>query len=284
MIYIIIPVHNRKQFTLECLRALQDQTFKDFSVVVVDDGSIDGTSEMIKAEFPDVTLIHGDGSLFWTAATNQGIKYALSKNASGIMTLNDDTIPTKDYMKKMVLWNEKKPLALLGAFALDHKSGKPVYAGYRYAWRNAKPLLQLLTEEAYHGIHQVSFYPGRGLLVPSIVFDDIGFYDEKNFPQTVADIDFTMRASRRGFKIYCNFDAKIHIRVEESTGTKYRQEFSFRNYYKHLFDMMGDGNLTYFTKLVYKNCPPHLIPIELTKGILLRLLGYPYQWIRSLKH
>ena len=253
MIYVIIPVHNRKQFTRECLNALEKQTFKKFKVVVVDDGSSDGTSEMITQEFSDVKLIQGDGSLFWTAATNLGVKYALEKKATHIMTLNDDTIPVTDYMNNMSYWANKEPEALLGAFALDYETKKPVYAGYRYAWRKARQLLHILDKTDQKGIHWVSFYPGRGLVIPSKVFKSIGFYDADNFPQTIADIDFTMRASNNGYKIYCNFDAKLLIHVEESSGLKFRQHFSLENYYKHLFDVKGGGNLTYFTKLVFKH-------------------------------
>ncbi len=48
MIFIVIPVHNRKHFTRECLLSLRKQTFQNFKVIVVDDGSSDETSEMIQ--------------------------------------------------------------------------------------------------------------------------------------------------------------------------------------------------------------------------------------------
>lgn len=72
LIYIIIPVHNRKHFTRECLLSLRKQTFQNFKVIVVNDGSSDGTGEMIEKEFSDVILLKGDGNLWWTGATNLG--------------------------------------------------------------------------------------------------------------------------------------------------------------------------------------------------------------------
>jgi len=83
LVYTIIPVHNRKEFTRNCLRSLQRQTVSDrLRIIVVDDGSEDGTDEMLAAEFPEVIVLRGDGNLFWTAAKQKhenGItKYSLT--------------------------------------------------------------------------------------------------------------------------------------------------------------------------------------------------------------
>ena len=61
MIHIVIPVYNRRDITRNCLLSLREQTHTDFQVVVIDDGSTDGTSEMIQKEFPEVVLLMGDG-------------------------------------------------------------------------------------------------------------------------------------------------------------------------------------------------------------------------------
>ena len=79
MIYVVIPVHNRKDFTRNCLLSLQKQSFQAFEVVIVDDGSTDGTAEMLREEFPELPVLKGDGNLWWTASVNMGIKYALEQ-------------------------------------------------------------------------------------------------------------------------------------------------------------------------------------------------------------
>ena len=101
MLYIIIPVFNRKKFTEECLLSLRKQTNTNFKVIIVDDGSTDGTSEMIEKDFPEVILLKTKGDLFWTAATNLGIQHALDQQAKFIMTLNNDTLATEDFIEKM---------------------------------------------------------------------------------------------------------------------------------------------------------------------------------------
>lgn len=77
MISIVIPVFNRKEYTRECLLSLKDQTDQRFKVIIVDDGSTDGTEDMLREEFPEVEVLKGSGSLFWTAGVNMGIRHAL---------------------------------------------------------------------------------------------------------------------------------------------------------------------------------------------------------------
>jgi GT2 family glycosyltransferase len=78
-IEIVTPVHNRREETLQCLRSLAraESSGLDLHVIIVDDGSTDGTAEAVATQFPDVEIIRGDGSLWYTAGTNRGIQAAL---------------------------------------------------------------------------------------------------------------------------------------------------------------------------------------------------------------
>ncbi|MEL6945455.1 MAG: glycosyltransferase, partial [Bacteroidota bacterium] len=87
-------MHNRKDITLKCLsrlKALGDLT--RYSVIVVDDGSTDGTYEEIYESYPTVILLKGDGNLWWTGAIRMGMEYAYKQDADYIIWLNDDTLP-----------------------------------------------------------------------------------------------------------------------------------------------------------------------------------------------
>lgn len=276
MIYIVIPVHNRKDFTKNCLLSLREQTYKNFKTVIIDDGSTDGTAEILKSDFPEVHVIKGDGNLWWTAATNLGVNYALDNNADYVLTLNNDTIATKDFLEKMIFWAESTPNALLGAFAIDAETKKPVYGGEIINWKlaNSKFLLDILPKEKWYGLHEVTHFPGRGLLIPSKVFLEIGLFDEKHFPHYAADYDFTHRAIRAGYKVYCNFDAKLMIYPDASGDAQNRKKKSLKNYYNHLFGMKGGGNLIRFTKYNLRNCPKKYIPINLIIGYFRRIFGY----------
>src|SRR5512138_1923464 len=91
----LLTVHNRKHKTLLCLQSLYNQILTEgykLDVYLTDDGCTDGTPEAIREEFPQVTIIKGDGSLFW----NRGM-YAAWTKATEIadynyyLWLNDDT-------------------------------------------------------------------------------------------------------------------------------------------------------------------------------------------------
>lgn len=276
MIYVITPVFNRKAFTEKYLEALEKQTNKNFKTVIVDDGSTDGTSDMIKEKFPNVILLEEKGDLWWAEATNIGVKYALSQGADYIMTLNDDTVPYEDYIEKMYYWIEKKPDALLGALAIDNFTGEIEYGGEILYWKNGKStyLVNTLSKENQKGLHEVNVYPGRGLVIPKKVFDNIGFYDSKNFPQTVADNDFAFRAVNYRFKIYINYDAKIKTFPDESATVTLKKNKSLKNYYNHLFGKRGGGNLKWFIICSIKNCPRKYLLQFLIIGLLKRIFGY----------
>ena len=88
-IEIVTPVHNRREETLQCLRSLSKVETSGLSlhIVIVDDGSTDGTAEAVAAEFPKVEIVSGDGSLWYTAGTNRGIEAALRHDPDYVLAI-----------------------------------------------------------------------------------------------------------------------------------------------------------------------------------------------------
>jgi len=80
MLFIVTPVFNRKEFTYNYLQSLREQTFNDFKVIIVDDGSTDGTSEMIKKDFSEVILIEKDGKIIKTYQAGLDFKLAITRD------------------------------------------------------------------------------------------------------------------------------------------------------------------------------------------------------------
>lgn len=276
MISIVIPVHNRKNFTKKCLVSLRNQTHQADYIIVVDDGSKDGTGEMLAQEFPEVITLSGDENLFWTAAINKGIKLALALGSEYVMTLNNDTIASPTFIEKMMLNVDHYTPVLLGAFDIDMATQKPYYGGEIFNWRtgSSEYLLNTLKKEEQKGLQEVSLLPARGLLIPRVVFETIGLFAEKQLPHYLADYDFTQRARKIGFKVYCNYDAILYTYPEEGGDYKIRAEKTWRNYFKHLFDIRGGGNLRNFTIYALRNCPKKDILIALFTGYSRRLGGF----------
>lgn len=223
MIYVIIPVHNRKEFTRGCLQSLQAQTYRDFQTIVIDDGSTDGTATMIAAEFPEVKVLSGDGQLWWTKAINWGVRYVLERADleahDAVLTLNDDLMVAPDYLASIVADQQQQQVpCLMGSVSVDINN--PTYLEYagtacnyitgktvRLSRRFANNLNCL---KASHSVLASDDLPGRGTLIPVAVFQQVGLYDERNFPHYMADIELSVRARRAGFPLFVSVGSVIH--------------------------------------------------------------------------
>ncbi len=276
MVYVVIPVYNRWHYTEACLLALRKQTFQDFRMVVVDDGSTDDTAYNIESAFPEVISLREPGNLFWTAAINIGVRYALENGALHVVTLNNDTLPAPDFLERMYFWSEQYPHAVLGALELDASTGQIIYGGERIDWLRAttKDLLKSLSESGRKGLQTVDWLPGRGLWIPRIAFEQAGLFDQEAFPHYFADLDFTRRAIASGFPNYLNYDARLLTYPEASGDYQHKTRKTLPNYYHHLFGIKGGGNLLNFSRFAFRHCPRFYLPWYWILGSLRRVGGY----------
>jgi len=67
---VVVPVYNKIELTIRFLESFQQITYPNYSMIIVDDGSRDGTAEILRARFPEVIVLKGDGNLWWSGATN----------------------------------------------------------------------------------------------------------------------------------------------------------------------------------------------------------------------
>ncbi len=276
MLYIVIPVFNRWRYTRACLDSLRAQTSQDFRVIVVDDGSTDETAAALARDYPEVEVVTGTGSLFWTAGVNRGLERALVLGATRVLTLNNDVLAAPDFVAQMLATAAQHPTAVLGALEFDADTGQAIYGGERLDFRTntRHDLLEVLPPGQRTGLRAVTYLPGRGLLIPKAVIDKIGLFDEKRLPHYLADFDYTSVARRAGFPVYCNYDAQLSTYPEESGQTLTRKHRSVKGYFQHLFGIRGGGNMVNFTHFALKNCPLPYLPYFLLNGYARRLVGY----------
>ena len=276
MLYVVIPVFNRLRFTVACLHSLRQQTSAAFRVIVVDDGSTDGTAACLARDFPEVAVLPGSGQLFWTAAVNLGIRQALALGADRVMTLNNDVVAPPDFIAHMLGWAARAPRALLGPLELDAATGQPVFGGETFSFLThaRRSLLATLAPAERHGLHPVTYLPGRGLLIPAAAFAALGLFDERRLPHYLADYDFTSGARRRGFAVCINYDTHLTTYPDESGQAQTRRHRSLRGYWQHLFGIRGGGNLLNFSFFAFKNAPLPYLPFFLLNGYARRLVGY----------
>lgn len=251
-VYIIIPVHNRKRLTKICLSSLQKQTYKNFTPVVIDDNSTDGTSLMVKEEFGNfVKLIKGDGNLWWSGATNLGVKHILpkAKDDDLILTLNNDLIVKENYLEMLVECGKKYPYSLIGSLALyKNTSNKVCFGGNKWNKITAKSRNnfkdgEIINFKVIPEVIDTDILPGRGTLIPIKVFKEIGFFDNSNFPQYAADYDFSLRAKEKGYKLLISTKSLVFSEVQE-TGINFKYDKpGFFNFIKSLYFIKSANNL-----------------------------------------
>ncbi len=104
---INIVVWNEKEFLSELLKSVVAQTFRDFSVLVIDNGSNDAVEQFVREHYPEVTLIRNARNLGFSTAHNQGIRYALEHWGGNlddryVLVTNPDTIFTPTFLEELV--------------------------------------------------------------------------------------------------------------------------------------------------------------------------------------
>jgi len=250
MIWICIPVYNNIKYTLGCLKSLQKQTYRDFKIIVCDDGSSDNTSEIIKKNFSEVILLKGDGNLWWAGAMNQCLKYALYRGKKGdyILLLNNDLVVKEDYLENLV--RSVKPCEVLGSIAVDAENEHSVvYAGELLDKFSAKSMMIHRNFKKYEKLNEweVDLLTGRGTLFPLKLLEQIGLMHNQIMPQYGADVEFSVRAKQSGYKLKINKDSKVFSYAGNTgKGSVYRKSsvkdfissfISLRspNYYKSRF-------------------------------------------------
>lgn len=217
-IAIVIPVFNRKNITIEGLTNINEaitfyqQESKNvftFKIVVVDDGSTDGTSDWIQSNRPDVVCLKGDGSLWWSGSINMGAKYAIeSLNATNVLFWNDDTLCAKEYfyeLEKVVINNNKLLESILVSkiFWLGNEEKQLFNFGCYFNPKNGKKtIIGLNKKDIYNEIIPVDWSGGMGTLIPASVLVEVNYLDAQNFPQYDGDIDFFLRAKKKKYKTY----------------------------------------------------------------------------------
>lgn len=277
-IAIIIPVFNRKEASLNCLRQLEKlpHADADITVIVVDDGSTDGTSEAIADAFSEVILLNGDGNLWWSGGINMGIRYAIERQYEYTLFTNDDLEWDVNYFLGLIEISKKYPDALVGGIKAlkTAKETKVITSIFRRrGWFQelydpwAGQDIKVFGDETPEG----DALSGSSMLVPVKVYRDIGIMDEKNFPHNWGDLEFTLRARVAGYQCLLSTKSRVYTDGDNPNyHYRYFVESSRKEYIRNLFD---NYKFTYGFKRIWVTSFMHR---SVTSGFILfikKLLG-----------
>ena len=198
-VYIIIPVHNRKQITLKCLENLkQCGDLQRYYTVVVDDGSTDGTSEAIDALYPEVTILSGDGNLWWTGAIKKGMEYAYQQGAEYFIWLNDDCLVIPNTLKKLVTFCSDNLNSIIGCQGVNQHNHEQIdFGGKIRKWGN-----YIMINCPNGKILECDMLSGNLVCIAQAVIKKIGFPQPDLVPHYGGDSLFLILARKAKFKIF----------------------------------------------------------------------------------
>lgn len=221
-LFIVIPVLNRWLQTQKCLEHLLGGSFTDFKIIVVDHGSTDGTREGLENEYPDIMRVQGASELWWTGATNLGIKTALEYGADQIMLLNNDCFVSRETLEILVRQSDSKPDAIIAPVHRNLHSGEVITRRGGTLFLLGFPTLLLPGKSLYRpdvaDLRSTSLIMGgRGTLIPAGIFGKMGLFNEVDLPHYWADHDFFLRCRKNGIHQYIAQNTLVDI--DESTTT-----------------------------------------------------------------
>ena len=272
---VIIPNYNGLSFMKPCLEALERQTYQGFEILVVDNGSTDGSARWLEEQgVPSILLKENTG---FSGAVNAGIR---ASETPYVILLNNDTEVCPDYVKELVRCMERSPKIFSASSRmiqfhnrelLDDAGDMYSLMGWAYQRGTGQPV------KGYKKARKIFSACAGAAIYRRSVFEEIGYFDEQHFAY-LEDMDVGFRARIYGYdNVYCPTAEVYHV-GSATSGSKYN---SFK------VKLAARNNIY----LNYKNMPlPQLVlnALPLAAGIAVKYLffkkkGFEKDYIAGLK-
>ena len=247
---VIIPNFNGMKFIENCMKAMEKETSTQYQIIVVDNGSIDGSREWIEKNCPQVKLIAMGENTGFCGAVNAGIKAATTPY---VILLNNDTEVEYGFVKALedALESEKKSFSV-SAKMVDMKNPEvfdgagDLYCalGWAFALGKGKSVKDNYTETA-----EIFSACGGAVIYRKEILEEIGVFDQNHFAY-LEDCDLGYRAQIFGYRNYYTPKAVVRHAGSGVSGSKHN-EFKVN---------LSSKNSVY---LIYKNMPALQILVNL---------------------
>ena len=258
MLYVITAVHNRYETTKRFIFNLKRQTTQNFRLLLVDDGSTDGTAEMVHNELENAIVLHGDGNLWWGGALHKAYKY-LHENRGDcayVMYVNDDAELPCDFLEKGIAYLKKSNNAIISGCGYDTTTGKLLDAPVHYDFKTVE-ITRLKPGE------KGNCATTRALFMTYETYLDVGGFHPILLPHYASDYEYTLRAAKKGHPcisfadLQYQFDAGITGANEHLSGTPLKKLLSKKSRFNPFYRLS-------FLLLV---TPMRYIPSNISHGI-----------------
>lgn len=274
MIYILLPVHNRRVVTLRFIECLKVQTYQKFHLILIDDGSSDGTAEMVRGNISSLTIITGTGDWWWSGSLQQGYRWLKLQNIPAtdlVLIINDDTEFEADFLQKAISLLCSRERTLLLARCYCRENGRLLDAGVHVNWNK-------FSFEQARTPAEINCLSTRGLFMRLSDFFTIGGFYPMFLPHYASDYEFTIRALSKGMVLIS--DAACWLRVDQTTtGFRNLSSGPFKDVFKNVFSNKSVENPFMWTAFIILSCPWRYKLINLFR-VWLNFWATVYQTIR----
>jgi GT2 family glycosyltransferase len=211
VVHVLLPVHNRRVLTQRFLQSLHRQSYPRIRLMVIDDGSTDGTAAMVREEYPGAVVLPGSGTLWWSGSLQCGIDRLAANGLPDediVLIANDDTVLDPSFVERGVQVLRGLPHALLCARLLNPGTGAALESGIHVDW------LKFVFRPA-NKAGEIDCLPTRGLFLRWRDIKRIGAFRPRLLPHYWSDYEYTIRARKLGYR--CVTHPSVALRASLDT-------------------------------------------------------------------
>jgi GT2 family glycosyltransferase len=209
---VIILNWNGIKDTLSCLDSMNKQTYNDFKIIVVDNGSTDNSIDTLGSlpKQDNLTILYNEKNLGFAGGVNTGITWAIENNISHVALLNNDAVVEKDWLKSITQRVDDEEIGITTSLIL-HDDGKTIDStgDFYSVWGIPSPRLRDEESTLAPDSGYVFGASGGASLYSVAMLKKIGVFDEDFFAY-YEDVDISFRAQLAGYRVYYNKDAVVY--------------------------------------------------------------------------
>ena len=242
LVISVILNTSRRDDTLECLASLQQNSYPNHRIIVLDNNSTDGSVMSIREEYPDVQIVGLEENLGYAGNNNVGIELAMEQGADWVFVLNEDIILDGECLAKLIEVGESDPqIGVLGPLVYHHDEPEVIQSAGgmlgKY-WESIHLGKNESDQGQFHLPHPVEWISGCAILVRRAAIEKAGMLD-KDFFIYWEETEWCIRIGRAGWRIVHVPQARIwHKGVKRNyqpspSFTYYGTRNHLRTLYKH---------------------------------------------------